>query len=93
MNARSRAGESEGHIAVLGAGSWGTVFSHMLARGGNRVRLWARRAELASQINDNHENASYVPGLKLPASVWASSDTEDVIQGARGIVLAVPAQS
>lgn len=65
----------------------------MLARGGNRVRLWARRADLASQINDNHENASYVPGLKLPASVWASSDTEDVIQGACGIVLAVPAQS
>ena len=38
-------------VAVLGAGAWGTVFAQILVDAGNEVRLWARRAELAEQIN------------------------------------------
>ncbi len=93
VNAPTDAGAPAGHIAVLGAGSWGTVFSHMLAKGENNVRLWARREELASELNETRMNATYVQGLALPARVRASSDIAHVLEGARGIVLAVPAQS
>ncbi|SHV66201.1 Glycerol-3-phosphate dehydrogenase, NAD-dependent [Mycobacteroides abscessus subsp. abscessus] len=93
VNVPGSAGACTGHIAVLGAGSWGTVFSHMLAKGGNDVRLWARREELATEITKARENASYVPGLHLPARIEASSDIAHVLEEARGIVLAVPAQS
>lgn len=33
--------------AVLGAGSWGTVFAKVLTDAGSDVTLWARRPELA----------------------------------------------
>ena len=39
------------HIAVLGAGSWGTAFGSILANGGNEVRIWGRRPEVVAQLN------------------------------------------
>ena len=41
-----------GEIAVVGAGSWGTALSLILGKAGWRVRLWARRAELAAAIQN-----------------------------------------
>lgn len=59
-------------VAVLGAGAWGTVFAQILADAGNEVRIWARRPELAAQINEG-ENPATCPGqlcmvLKHPAT-------------------------
>ena len=53
---------------VLGAGSWGTTFAKVLADAGNEVTLWARRPELAEQINREHRNGDYLPGIALPSA-------------------------
>ena len=37
----------------MGAGAWGTALAKVLADAGNNVTLWARRPELADEINDN----------------------------------------
>ena len=44
------------HVSVLGAGSWGTAFSIVLADAGNDVTLWARREELCRSINERRQN-------------------------------------
>ncbi len=75
-------------VAVLGAGAWGTVFAQILADAGNQVRIWARRAELAEQINAG-ENPRYVPGIKLHG-ISAASDLEWVCQGAGMVVVSIP---
>jgi glycerol-3-phosphate dehydrogenase (NAD(P)+) len=80
-------------VAVLGAGSWGTAFSIVLADGGNDVSIWARREEIADSINEQRENAEYLPGIELPRAVGASHDPERVLAGADVVVLAVPSQS
>ena len=80
-------------IAVIGAGSWGTTFSKVLSDGGSDVMLWSRRAELADEINSSHRNGDYLPGVKLPASIVASSEIEEVLEGASQVYLAVPSQS
>ena len=36
-----------GHVAVVGAGSWGTAFAAVLAANHVPTLIWARRAELA----------------------------------------------
>jgi len=41
-------------VAVLGAGAWGTTFVKVLADGGADVQLWARRDEIAREINETH---------------------------------------
>ena len=53
-------------VAVLGAGSWGTTFAKILADGGADVMLWARRPELAREINEAKRNSDYLPGINLP---------------------------
>ena len=75
-------------VAVLGAGAWGTVFAQILADAGNEVRIWARRPELAAQINEG-ENLRYVPGTTLHG-IKASSDLQWVCEGAGMVVVSIP---
>ena len=80
-------------VSVLGAGSWGTAFSLVLADAGNDVTLWARREEVCQTINQRRENTDYLPGVELPESVTATHDTERALQGAEVVVFAVPSQT
>ncbi len=80
-------------VAVLGAGSWGTTFAKILADGGSRVSLWARRPEVAREITQSHRNSDYLPGINLPMGLAASSMLPEVLEGAEQVYLSVPSQS
>ncbi len=81
-----------GRVAVLGAGSWGTTFAQVLAdAGAPEVVLWARREEAAREITVERRSA-YLPGVRLHASVTATSDAAAALTGAAVVVLAVPVQ-
>jgi len=79
--------------AVMGAGSWGTTFAQVLCDAGTPAVLWARRAELAKEINATRENPSYLPGITLPEALRATAEPAEALDGADLVVLAVPAQS
>ncbi|HEY1486042.1 MAG TPA: NAD(P)H-dependent glycerol-3-phosphate dehydrogenase [Micromonosporaceae bacterium] len=79
--------------AVLSAGSWGTAFAKVLADAGGDVTLWARRPEVAAEIEETHRNAEYHPDLVLPSSIRATSDFAEAMSGADIIVLSVPSQT
>jgi glycerol-3-phosphate dehydrogenase (NAD(P)+) len=79
--------------AVMGAGSWGTTFAQVLCDAGTPAVLWARRAELAGQINAARENPAYLPGVTLLDPLRATADPAEALDGADLVVLAVPAQS
>lgn len=78
---------------VLGAGSWGTTFAKVLVDAGNDVTLWARRSELAEQINATHHNADYLPDVVLPDGLRATHDVAAALRGADLVALAIPAQT
>lgn len=78
--------------AVMGAGSWGTVFSMVLADAGCDVSLWARNRVIAQEINSNHTNSVYCDELKLPTSITAATDAQSVLADSELVVLAIPAQ-
>jgi glycerol-3-phosphate dehydrogenase (NAD(P)+) len=80
-------------VAVFGAGSWGTAFATVLANAGNQVSVWARREALCAAINAEHENAEYLPGIRLPEAITATHDPAAAADGAEAVVLAVPSQS
>ena len=81
-------------IAVMGAGSWGTTFAKVLADNPeNQVVLWARREDVAEEINQDHRNGDYLPGIHLPKSLTASTDVATVLEGAELVFLSVPSQS
>jgi glycerol-3-phosphate dehydrogenase (NAD(P)+) len=80
------------HVAVMGAGSWGTAYAKVLCDAGSSVRLWARRPELAEAINRTAHNPHYLSDVTLPAAVRATADPAAALDGADTVVLALPAQ-
>ena len=87
---------TEGTVAVMGAGAWGTALAKVLGEASGpetTVRLWARRSEIAEQINTTRYNPAYLPGALLPPSMRATADAEDALSGVTTVLLAVPAQT
>jgi len=78
------------HVAVLGAGSWGTALAKHLADKNIEVRLWSRREDHAEQMRATGENETYLPGFKLPATLHPTSDLEHAIGNARAVVCVTP---
>ena len=80
-------------VAVMGAGSWGSVFSMILSDAKCDVTLWARSSAVADDINSTHINHAYQPDLILPANVVATANPDQALADADLVVLAMPAQT
>ncbi|WP_076112176.1 MULTISPECIES: NAD(P)H-dependent glycerol-3-phosphate dehydrogenase [Mycolicibacterium] len=78
--------------AVMGAGAWGTALAKVLADAGNPVTMWARRPEVADEINTDHRNSRYLGDVVLPSSIRATADPAEALEGACTVLLGVPAQ-
>lgn len=80
------------NVAVLGAGSWGTALSIVLADNGYQVRLWSHRKEQAEEINRTHRNKRYLQP-ELPKNITAYSNLEEAILETEFIVFVVPTKA
>lgn len=76
---------------VIGAGAWGTALAQLAAEKGHAVRLWAFESDVADDINEVHENATFLPGVTLAPTVHATSDLA-ALGRADALLLVVPAQ-
>jgi glycerol-3-phosphate dehydrogenase (NAD(P)+) len=76
-------------VAVIGAGSWGTTVACIAARNCTTT-LWARRPELATEINTRHTNSDYLAGFDLPAVLRSTASLEEAVGQADVVVMAVP---
>ena len=80
-------------VTVIGAGSWGTTFGKILADGGAQVTMWARRPELASEIQEAKRNSEYLPGINLPRTMTATHHLSEALDGADQVYLSIPSQA
>lgn len=76
--------------AVVGAGAWGTALATVLADNGHDVTMWAFEPDVATGIQERHENARFLAGVALPAAVRATTDKDAAVRGAGLVVLASP---
>ncbi len=79
--------------ATVGATSWGTTLSIILAREGHDVRLLARTDEEARLLESARENSRFVPGFHFPDGMRVESDPERALEGADLVIFAVPSQT
>lgn len=77
-------------IAIIGAGGWGTTLALVAARAGNRVRLWARGAEVASILQNERENKIYLPGFALPDAISPTVNLAEALDGAEIVLTVAP---
>lgn len=76
--------------AVIGAGAWGTALASHAARVGHDVVLWAFEEDVVADVNDNHVNGKFLPGVTLPPNVRASSSYQDALEGTELVILVPP---
>jgi glycerol-3-phosphate dehydrogenase (NAD(P)+) len=77
-------------IAIIGAGGWGTALAITMARAERDVRLWAYEPYLVETMIATRENPIYLPSVRVPESVRVSNSMQDVLAGARIVIMAVP---
>jgi glycerol-3-phosphate dehydrogenase (NAD(P)+) len=82
-----------GTATVMGAGAWGTAMAKVLADAGSDVRLWARSAAVAEEVNTAHRNEHYLPGVDLPKRIRATTDPAAALDGVTTVLLGVPSQT
>jgi glycerol-3-phosphate dehydrogenase (NAD(P)+) len=54
--------------------------------------MWAREPEVATAVNERHENTAFLPGVPLPESLHASSRLEEALEGAETVLVVVPSE-
>ena len=77
-------------VTVLGAGSWGTTVASLLSRRDHQTLLWARKPEVAEEVNRDHRNSAYLPDATLPPRLAATADLEQAARHAELLVVGVP---
>ncbi|MDR1239132.1 MAG: NAD(P)-dependent glycerol-3-phosphate dehydrogenase [Treponema sp.] len=77
-------------VAVLGAGAWGTALAKVIADKGREVILWSRGDVTADDINVRHENSRFLPDVRLPPTLRATTDIEEAAGGREFLILATP---
>lgn len=81
------------HIAVIGAGAWGTALSIVLGRNQHhQVRLWVYEKEVQEAIRSTRTNTLFLPDHKIPDSVSATGDFGAALSEAEIVVGALPSQ-
>ncbi|WP_278963689.1 NAD(P)H-dependent glycerol-3-phosphate dehydrogenase [Lactobacillus apis] len=80
-------------IAVLGAGSWGTVLGSMLADKGNEIVLYGNNEEVNQEINEHHTNEHYMKDWSVNKTATATGDLNKALDGAEVILFVLPTQA
>ncbi len=80
------------HVAVIGAGSWGTALSVVLAENGHVPYLWDLDKEHIAEMQQFRENRRYLPGIKLSDSTVICTEESEALKDADVVLFSVPAQ-
>src|ERR1700744_920124 len=78
------------HIAVLGAGAWGTALALAARTAGRTVTLWVREDDVLADIRAGRENR-FLPGVAMPKDLKVTGDLAEAAK-ADALLLVVPAQ-
>ena len=72
------------NISIIGAGAWGTAVALSSFRAGHNLTLITKCQQDAEEINADHENVTFFPGIKIPQEItvthlYDSIKTADVL--------------
>lgn len=77
-------------VAVIGAGSWGSVLANVLVKNGLDVKIWTREEKQVAELNQQHTNRHYLPELKYDERLIATNDLAAAIKDRQVILLVIP---
>lgn len=76
-------------ISVLGAGTWGTALTILLAENKHEVTLWSKLPREIEELNKDRSDIKNLPGAVLQENVTLTADLEEALKEPEMIVMAV----
>ncbi|MCR5417700.1 MAG: NAD(P)H-dependent glycerol-3-phosphate dehydrogenase [Lachnospiraceae bacterium] len=77
-------------VSIVGAGSWGTALSKVLADNKHDVTVWSILEDEINMLREKKEHLTKLPGVTLPDSITYTTDLKQACTGMDIIVMAVP---
>ncbi len=81
------------NFGVIGAGSWGTALSILLAKKGYKVFLWSRNEEQVIYMLKFRKNPKHLKEYKFPKNIIPTNKLEEILNECKFIINAIPTQS
>lgn len=81
-------------ITIIGAGSWGTAIGKVIAENnpGTIVKMWSYEKSTANSINLKNQNSEFLPGVKLPYNIKATTHLRESLLNTEAIIIATPSK-
>ncbi len=80
-------------IAVLGAGSWGSILASVLLENGHQVELWTYNPSQAEEIDQRHTNIKYIKDYRFSDKLHATTDLAAALTDAQVVLFVVPTKA
>jgi len=80
-------------IGVLGGGGWGTALAIILDSRDHEVRLWVYEPEDTERMSRTRENATFLPGVRIPERILITNAQAEAVRNAEMVVLATPSHA
>ena len=77
-------------FSVIGAGSWGTVLSNLLALNSHKVKIWTKNNSIYQEILSVNKNSKYLPNLNISKNVLPILNLRECFGEEKIIILAIP---
>lgn len=77
-------------VGIISAGAWGTAVAKLIADNGHSVIIWDFMEPVVNNINNDHVNERFLPGVDLPETLIATSDIEDAGRDKDFLLIATP---
>ena len=76
-------------VSVLGAGTWGTALTILLAENKHDVTIWSALPKEVEELDKNRTAIKNLPGAVLPESVHVTADLAEALKEPEMLVMAV----
>lgn len=80
-------------ITVIGAGSFGTALGILLARNGNRTRLWGRDPQQMHKLREQRVNQKYLPDIAIPDQLDIYHDFAKAVDDIDTVLISTPSHT
>lgn len=77
-------------IGFVGLGNMGTALANLVAENGFDVLGWEINREVVDQVNREHRNDRFLPGIELHSRLQATSDLGEVLSASDVLFVAIP---
>lgn len=77
-------------VGLIGLGNMGTAVGNLVAGNGNQVFGWEFNPSVVKDINEQHINRRYLPGIPLDEKLVATGELGEVVANSQVLFVAIP---